>query len=288
MARLLEASYRDLENRVQERTNELARMVDKNAELYRRASEAVQMRDEFLSIASHELKTPLTALQLHLQLLVQKLQGTQRERDLAESSLRDTRRLARLLDELLDLTRIRLNKLELKRERCNLAALAMDVVAQFSAEAARAGSQLHYEPGAPVMGSCDPVRISQVLTNLVSNAIKYGAGRPIRVGVRASGPGWAELRVADQGQGQGIAEDERERIFERFERADSAQRASGLGLGLYVSRQIVLAHAGEISVESSPAGGSVFTVRIPTVQAAETGAALEAGADAAGESPVMR
>jgi signal transduction histidine kinase len=182
-------------------------------------------------------------------------------RENGQASLRDCRRLIRLLDELLDLTRIRLGKLEIRPERCDLASIANDAVAQFGAEAARHGSALKLDATGPVRGSFDPVRSAQIFTNLISNAIKYGAGHPIRVALEEKPENWVEIRVSDQGPG--IPPELQSRIFERFERAAPRGSATGLGLGLYITRQIVRGHGGELSVESVPGQGSTFIARIP-------------------------
>lgn len=267
MGVLLQETYKDLERRVQERTAELSELANENARLYKKAHEAVLMRDEFLSVASHELKTPLTALQLRFQVLKRGLTKTPPEKlkdfasDLVDAALRDTRRLGRLLQELLDLTRIRLGKFDVKPEPGDLSSVALDVARQFGEEAAAAGCQLTVDAPEIVSGNFDLLRLNQVATNLVSNAIKYGSGKPIQIRVWAQ-DGTAFLEVKDRGRG--ISNDLQSRLFERFERGEAASDGvAGTGLGLYITRQIVLAHGGDISFESTQDVGSTFTASIP-------------------------
>lgn len=265
MAELLEQSYSKLEERVRLRTAELEKLVKENERLYEEARSAVEVRDEFLSIASHELRTPLTSLALQLQLVALKSRSVKSETDLhilseySEKSLRSAKRLTQLLDELLDLTRLRLGKFEVKRERCDLASIVSDVAAALGFEAARKGSEIHLHVDGSVIGLFDFIRINQVVTNLLSNAIKYGDGKPISVWVNRA-ESRALIKVQDHGIG--ISPENQSRIFDRFERADGEALAHGLGLGLYIAKQIVDVHGGQIRVESEPGKGSVFTVEL--------------------------
>jgi signal transduction histidine kinase len=267
MRDLLERSYRDLEARVAARTSELEAMAKENARLYEQANAAVKMRDEFFSIASHELKTPLTGLNLHLQLLLRQVSDSAKPVEPAkilqqlESCLRQSRRLALLSEELMDLTRIRLGKFEIKPASCDLTAVVRDVALLLGAEAARADTPMEIHAPAPVQGSFDATRIGQVVTNLISNAIKYGRAKPIEVQVSRQGS-LALIEVRDQGVG--IPPEHLDRVFDRFERVDEAHaKASGLGLGLYIARQIVEKHGGKISVQSTLGSGSVFRCELP-------------------------
>ncbi len=240
-----------------------------NARLYEKAQRAISVRDEFLSIASHELKTPLTSLYLQLQLLLRGVRGEttvavspENSALLLESCRSQSRRLGRLIDELLDLTRIRAGKLELKLEDVDLTAIVKDVVARLGSERMQSGSKFHLELQSGVLGRWDRTRLEQVVTNLISNAIKYGAGRPITVSLERDGTREvARLSVRDQGLG--ISPEHQERIFERFERAINAKHISGLGLGLYIVKQIVGALGGEISLRSDVGQGSTFIVELP-------------------------
>ncbi len=228
---------------------------------------AVQARDEFLSVASHELNTPLTSLKLQVQSLTRALvrgDFTSLTQDkvtgVIERTDRQLRRLSRLVSDLLDVSRIHSNKMTLELEHVELRELVEDVVDRLSGEFTHMGVRLEVAPGPQVLRSCDRSRLEQVLINLLTNALKYGAGKPVHVEVVAEGDR-VHLRVKDQGVG--LREEDRARIFERFERAISASEASGLGLGLYIAREIVQAHGGDISVESRLGAGSTFTVSLP-------------------------
>lgn len=264
MSQLIEESRGRLEQKVQARTRELEKLADENARLYQEASSAVQARDEFLSVASHELRNPLTALHLQLQLLERAMRshspGSSTPEEILHRCQAQSRRLRALLEELLDLTRLRLGRLELNRDRCDLSSLVCETSADFAIEAARAGSEIRIHAREPVVGSFDAVRMRQVVTNLLSNAIKYGEGRPIDVSVERS-QGLARVTVRDRGNG--IPAEEQGRIFDRFERATDDRNVPGLGLGLYVSKQITETHGGSIQVWSEPEKGAAFTVNVP-------------------------
>jgi signal transduction histidine kinase len=225
------------------------------------AEAAVRMRDEFLSIASHELYTPITSLKLTLQCLMRGATtlpaGAPKLLGVAE---RQCQRLVRLIEDLLNVTRAQAGKLELKLEEVDLRALSQEVVERLDAELKRAGTMVVWRAEAPVLGTWDRARMDQVVTNLLLNAIKYGGGKPIEISVTAEGDK-AELVVADRGIG--IDPSRQPHIFERFERGVSAQHYGGLGLGLYICRQIVVAHGGSIRVESELGVGSAFIVELP-------------------------
>jgi signal transduction histidine kinase len=236
-----------------------------NARLYRATQEAVEIRDEFLSIASHELKTPLTSVSLQLQRLERRArqQATSPEPDAQLLTLfgRQIERLNSLVTQLLDVSLIQAGRLRLDREAFDMTALVRDVITELEAEIAEAGCRVVVvEPGA-LVGRWDRFRIEQVVLNLLSNAIKYGAHKPITVRVERRGP---DMALCVEDQGVGISLDDQRRLFERFERVESVRRHfRGLGLGLYISRQIVLAHGGSIRVESEPGHGACFIVRLP-------------------------
>jgi signal transduction histidine kinase len=239
-----------------------------NARLYRAAQEAVQVRDEFLTVASHELKTPLTSLSLQVQRLERLLQRSSgamlRPEELSgvlKSLHQQTRRLARLGEQLLDVSLLHSGRLELKLEPVDLGALVREVVDRIGELQALAGGTVELHAPAHVVGTWDRTRLEQVLINLLTNAMKYGAGRPVRVRVE-QGDGQVRLEVQDEGIG--ISPVDQARIFDRFERATPVQHhVEGLGLGLYLTRQIVLAHGGSIRVRSAPDQGATFTVELP-------------------------
>ncbi|MFL5359077.1 ATP-binding protein [Archangium sp.] len=238
-----------------------------SARLFEDARRAVRLRDEFLAVASHELKTPLTPLRLQLQSLerlarVRDGGGVDSERVLrvARGCAAQVRKLAGLVDDLLDVSQLARGRLSLHLEALDLVALTREVLAQFAEEAARAGCAVELLAGPPVVGAWDRLRLEQVVTNLLTNALKYGAGRPVHVRV------WAEAgvaRLAVRDEGIGIAPEHRARIFGKFERAVSERHYGGLGLGLHITQQIVQALGGGILLESEPGRGSTFTVELP-------------------------
>jgi PAS domain S-box-containing protein len=243
--------------------------LEQRAQLLRKAQDEVRERDEFLSIASHELRTPVAALQLQLQMLQRHAQRSVDEVPRAldgklEGLERQVRRIGVLVGELLDVSRMRLGRLELVREPGDLSEIARETVSHVRQEVERSGSRLVLDLQ-PTPGSFDRSRIEQVITNLLANAAKFGQGKPISLHVDPEGPR-ARIRVVDRGIG--ISAEDQARVFDRFERAVPAQHFGGLGLGLYIARQIVDAHEGEIRVESRPGAGTTFTVLLPREPAA--------------------
>ena len=238
-----------------------------NARLYGQAQAAVVARDEFLSIASHELRTPLTSLRLALENLRRVVSrdglpcgpGTPIDRVLTASE-RAGLRLEKLVEALLDVSRIHMGRLELDLTEVELGAVVAEAAASVADELAQAGSRLDIR-GEAVTGLWDPLRLGQVVVNLLANAAKYGAGKPVEVRY-GSQDGQAFLQVRDQGIG--VAEVDQRHIFERFERAVSSQNYGGLGLGLYIVKRIVEAHGGTIRVESVPDEGATFLVELPS------------------------
>jgi signal transduction histidine kinase len=253
---------------------------------------ALKLQDEFLSIASHELKTPITSMMLQAQMARRRLDrltlaepsaptsagpGPEPRQDtapaakeppkdgaayskLADLVISQCRRLAALIDDMLDISRIRSGNLRMKRERFDLTQMTREMADRFADQARLTGSEIRFAPSAPVVGDWDRYRLEQVVTNLITNAIKYGLGKPIELRTLKAG-NQAVIEVQDQGIG--IAPENQERIFERFERAVSADNISGLGLGLYITRQIVAAHDGAIRVRSELGQGATFAVVLP-------------------------
>ncbi|WP_163995643.1 PAS domain S-box protein [Pyxidicoccus caerfyrddinensis] len=229
---------------------------------------AVSARDEFLGIASHELKTPLTPLALKLEALA-RAAGAEPESSLArrlaphvEVMRRQVKRLACLVNDLLDVSNIGAGRLALTLDpqQCDLAALVRDVAGRFDTEVKRAGCEVRLHAPAPVEGTWDSSRLEQVVTNLLANAVKYGPGHPVMLSVETV-DGRARLTVSDRGIG--IAPENLQRIWGKFERAVSERHYGGLGLGLYISRQIVEALGGTVKVESTLGQGATFIVELP-------------------------
>jgi signal transduction histidine kinase len=239
---------------------ERRRLLELERAAHAEARRAVQVRDDFLAIASHELRTPLTPLRLQLDGLVRAFDGDARLKDRLERAARQTERLARLTDDLLDVSRMAAGRLDLDVERFDAAPLIAEALELYREDAVRAGSTLTFERPDPIWVVWDRARAVQAVSAMLSNAIRYGEGKPIVVTLRRD-EGHVELTVLDHGVG--IEPGAQARIFERFERAASARAYGGLGLGLYVAREIAQAHGGEVSVTSTPARGSSFTLRLP-------------------------
>ncbi len=247
------------------------------------AEKAVEIRDDFIAVASHELRTPLTPLKLNLELLSRRLEKCALPEEaknllrIVAASLSQVDRMTALVEDLLDVSRISAGRMHLEKTPTNLSQVIQTVRSRILTELQRANCALtlKLEPG--IIGKWDASRIEQVLTNLLTNALKYGKGKPIEIESRISRSfsnsnlSVCELSVRDHGIG--IAPDDQLRIFERFERAVSTKMFGGIGLGLYITREIVTAHGGSIRIESAPGQGSRFIVELPL--GAET--LLEAG-----------
>lgn len=234
-----------------------------NARLVRQAQEAVGIRDQFLAVASHELKTPLTALLLVIEGVERSLERTPTAPPLMRRKIevlgRQARRLDQLVTNLLDVSRIEAGRLHVTLEEVDLGAVIRDVVERHEQDAATAGCALEVAVDGAITGAWDHSRVDQVVSNLLSNAIKYGAGKPVSVVAEADGD-IARLSVADHGIG--IAPRDQERVFQRFERAVQKEFA-GIGLGLWIAREIVTRLGGSIRVESQLGQGARFTVELP-------------------------
>jgi PAS domain S-box-containing protein len=236
--------------------------VDEQKQAHEQARAALRLRDEFLSIASHELRTPLTSLRLQLDGLVRLASAPREAREprlaqKVDATVRQVDRLSALIDSLLDVSRISTGQLRMQREIFDVAEAARDVVERWREVATAAGSELRCALEGPVIASWDRMRLEQVLINLLSNAIKYGAGQPVDVVLDSGG---AEVRLSVADRGIGIDGPDQERIFGRFERAAAVDHYGGLGLGLYIARQIAEGHGARIELESRPGEGSTFTL----------------------------
>ncbi len=271
VARDVEASYTPyvIDGQVEGFVALVADVTDR-VEMEQSLKTAVAVRDEFLSIASHELRTPLAALQLQIDGTQRSMARGWQEPDLERArarigkASRQIQRLSSLVDGLLNVSRISGGRFRLEPEEFDLSTLVAEVVERFEEEAARVGAPIRLQAPAALSGSWDRNRVDQVLTNLLSNALKYGEGKPVLVALDGD-PQQVRLSVRDEGMG--IEEANLDRIFGRFERAVSSRNYGGLGLGLYIARQIVGAHGGTIQVGSTLGQGATFTVTLPRTEA---------------------
>ncbi|WP_205525943.1 sensor histidine kinase [Pyxidicoccus trucidator] len=239
--------------------------VTEQLRMYRETQEAVRARDEFLSVAAHELRTPLAALRLRVQgaqsvLRAGVASAPERLERALDSADRQVQRLAELVESLLDVSQLQGSAPRLRLEEVDLASVVREVVSRSEEAAARVGCQLVVSPLEPTPGRFDAARLSQVVTHLLSNAMKFGPGKPVEVALESERD-MATLVVTDHGIG--IAPGRVDGLFRRFERAVPVRHYGGLGLGLYRLRRIVEAHGGEVSVNSTPGEGSTFRIRLP-------------------------
>ncbi len=240
-----------LEARVHERTHEL--------------ENALRMRDDFLAVASHEMRTPLAALLLHVDGIVLKEERGELAREDLLRRLRSVekqaRRMESLVNTLLDVSHPIGGSLAISEgETVDLAELAHEVCERFKPELARNNAAITLRSAGPVIGKWDRLRIEQVFSNLVSNAIKYAPRSPIEIDLGERG-NTATIIIRDHGPG--IAPKDRLRIFERFARAASAEQPSGFGLGLWIVHQIISAYGGQIRVATPSDGGASFEIDLP-------------------------
>lgn len=258
-----------------ERSQETQRLLMRELEKSRGELQAsVQARDKFMSLVAHELRTPLNTLFLETQVRQMQLDRGRAqlfdEAYLTQMLARDRRQIEsmrRLIDDMMDTARIRSNQLSIRRSEIDLSALLQRVVDDLAqqARAADCSVTLHSEPG--VTGHWDAFRVEQVVINLLTNALRYGRGRPVTVSLVRL-PDAARISVRDLGRG--IAEADLQRIFDPFERVCGRDGTGGLGLGLFITRQLVEAHRGSIEVNSVADAGSEFTVTLPLHPPAES------------------
>ncbi|WP_426110775.1 hybrid sensor histidine kinase/response regulator [Pseudomonas sp. DSP3-2-2] len=228
---------------------------------------AVRMRDDFMSIVSHEVRTPLNGLILETQLRKLHLAKDnmaaftlEKLRAMVDRDERQIQSLIRLIEDMLDVSRIRTGKLSIRTSPFDLVELVSNLLESFSAQIAAAGSTVSFTADDPVIGVWDEFRIEQVVANLLTNALRYGARKPIRVRVYSAD---GEARVDVRDEGIGVSPENQKRIFQQFERVSANHAVHGLGLGLFISDQIVAAHGGTISVESEEGKGSLFRISLP-------------------------
>jgi signal transduction histidine kinase len=257
---ILQQKAQSLEAEIEERTRAQERLRETNDELRK----AVEDRDEFLSVAAHELKTPVTVLRSFAQLLLRDIRrngASTPER--TESALRaievQTGKLAHLITRLLDTAQIEAGKLRIEPVATDLVALVQSVLAQ---QQDGSGHAFVFDGPEQVEAMIDPVRFEQVITNLLDNAVKFSPqGGTVTVELRRDNSG---IRLSVTDQGVGISPDQREAVFGRFHQAHDAHHLSGMGLGLYIAREIVELHGGCVHVEECEHPGSCFVVILPS------------------------
>jgi signal transduction histidine kinase len=229
--------------------------------------QAVRMRDDFMSIVAHEVRTPLNGLILETQLRKMHLARDNaaaftldKMHAMVDRDERQIKSLIRLIEDMLDVSRIRTGKLSIRPSRFDLVQLVSNLLQNFAQQIEAAETEVSFTAPAPVEGNWDEFRIEQVVTNLLTNALRYGGRSPIQVRVYREGD---EARVEVQDRGIGISQENQKRIFQQFERVSAKTVVAGLGLGLFISEQIVAAHGGSIVVESEINEGALFRVCLP-------------------------
>ena len=241
---------------------ERAALMLANMELYAQARDAIVVRDEFLSLAAHELRTPLMSLTLSAAVLAKEAppDAPAGSRRAVETIARQTRGLARLSDPLLAASRTERAPIAMDAEPVDVAALVREVAADFESALTRAGCELRLDADTPVLVHGDSTELEVVVSNLLDNAMKFGAGRPVEVAVDAPD---GQARVVIRDRGIGISDEQRERLFGRFERGVSMKHFGGLGLGLHIASRIVEAHGGTLRASSRAGEGATLTVELP-------------------------
>lgn len=225
---------------------------------------AIAARDEFLTVASHELKTPIAGAVLNLSVLQRALppEARQQVNPRIESLERQMLRLGALADTLLDVSVLQEGQLKLRTREVDAAELVHEVARRLGPLAEQSGSPLRVKVPPAVSARWDAGRVEQVLTNLLSNAIKFGAGRPVELELAVEA-GRARVEVRDHGPG--IPPEVVERLFQRFERGEASRNYAGLGLGLFISRRLAEVMGGALQVRSAPGAGSTFVLELPLV-----------------------
>lgn len=253
-------------------TQDLEAEIQKKNEAEKALQHTLHLRDEFLSIAAHEMKTPLTSLRLQIQILQKNLGGEfnpallDKVRSSVDRSDYQAKRLTNLIDQLLDLARIRLGKLKLEFAPMELCEVTDKVFSNLKQETIMGDNKwfeknsITFSYDGPVLGNWDKTRIKQIISNLLTNAVKYGDNQPINVHITSTDK---EAIIAIQDHGIGIDKDLQHKIFQRFERATNPNYYAGMGLGLYIVRELVEAHHGSVTVKSILGEGSLFKVTLP-------------------------
>jgi signal transduction histidine kinase len=242
---------------------------------------SLRMRDEFMSLVAHELRTPLNTLFLETQMRALQLKRGNlpafEPEQMGKMISRDERQIKamiRLIDDMLDVSRMKSGMLSIRPGSVELMTLLERIVSDLTLQASAAGSSIALAPRAPVTGWWDEFRIEQVIVNLLTNALRYGGGAKVEVSV-IDGDGKVRVDVRDHGRG--IAPEDLERIFQPYERGARNGEPKGLGLGLYISRQLAMSHGGELTVDSRPGAGAVFSLVLPAMAAASARVEQAAG-----------
>ncbi len=246
---------------------------------------SLRMRDEFMSLVAHELRTPLNTLFLETQMRSLQLKrgnlpafNPDQMNNMIKRDERQIKAMIRLIDDMLDVSRMKSGTLSIRPAKVELMALLERVVNDLSLQAAAAGANVVLAPHHPVEGFWDEFRIEQVVVNLLTNAMRYGGGGAVEVSVHKEElqDGGCNVRIAVRDHGKGIAPDYIERIFEPYERGAKSGEPKGLGLGLYISRQLAVSHGGQLTVESTPGQGATFSLTLPCMETAVQAAAAPA------------
>lgn len=227
----------------------------------------IQAHDEFISIASHELKTPLTTTLLKLQTVLDNIRNVslanfsiQNLLEMLESAEQQAQTLGKMITDLLNVSLIRRGRMQLELEQVDLSEITKEIVKRFSEKARKENTEIQLKTHNNLKGYFDKVKIEQVITNLISNALKYGEQQPILIALNKAG---STGRISVKDSGVGVPRDVQQKIFNLFERGITIGNNSGLGIGLFVSNQIVKAHRGKILLASKPGKGSIFTIELP-------------------------
>ena len=245
----------------------LRELNETQAELQR----SLRMRDEFMSLVAHELRTPLNTLFLETQMRSLQLKrgnlpafNPEQMNNMIKRDERQIKAMIRLIDDMLDVSRMKSGTLSIRPGKVELMALLERVVNDLSLQAAAAGANVMLAPHPPVEGHWDEFRIEQIVVNLLTNALRYGCQQPVTVTLTVR-PDNARVDVRDCGAG--IAPENQAKIFEPYERGVGSEGPAGLGLGLYISRQLAEVHEGSLTLESKPGEGAVFSLTLPRCEA---------------------
>ncbi len=260
------AKQQDKISDYQRKLRQTHQVIETLEKSYESSQKEIKARDQFLAIASHELKTPVTSMLLQVQTAIHNIRNVSLANfsvvtllKMLEDTEQQSKRLSKMVNDLLDLSLITTGKMDLEIEKVDISRTTQDVVERFANRLVDK-NQLRIITKKVVIGYCDKLRIEQAITNLISNAIKYGNNKLIEIEVN---DGHEMARIIVKDQGIGIPHDQQKKIFNRFERAVSARDYKGLGVGLYITCQIVKAHNGKIHLESHPDKGSIFTLEFP-------------------------